>query len=91
MTTCQNHDINIIMKALAVGELKAQFSEVLEEVKQGKKVGILYGRAKKPVAMIVPYNREEKKTERKIGILDGKATIQFNEDFEMTSEELCNI
>ena len=78
------------MKALAVGELKAHFSEVLEEVKQGKRIGILYGRAKKPVAMIVPYN-EGKKTERKIGILEGMATIQFKDDFEMTSEELCNL
>ena len=78
------------MKALAVGELKTQFSQILEEVKQGEKVGILYGRAKKPVAMIVPYH-EEKKTERRIGILDGKATIEFRDDFAMTTEELCGL
>ena len=47
-------------------------------------------RAKKPVAMIVPYP-EEKKGKRKIGILDGKATITFRNDFEMTTEELCNL
>jgi antitoxin (DNA-binding transcriptional repressor) of toxin-antitoxin stability system len=78
------------MKAMAVGELKTHFSEVLQEVRQGKKVGILYGRVKKPVAMIVPY-QEENKSERKIGILDGKATIKFMDDFEMTAEELCNL
>ncbi|MDR0475825.1 MAG: prevent-host-death protein [Treponema sp.] len=78
------------MKAMAVGELKTHFSEVLEEVKQGQKVGILYGRVKKPVAMIVPY-QEEKKGERKIGVLDGKAKITFREDFEMTTEELFNL
>ena len=78
------------MKAMAVGELKTNFSAVLEEVRKGEKVGILYGRAKKPVAMIVPYS-EEKKGERKIGILDGKANIQFRDDFEMTTEELCNL
>ena len=75
---------------MAVGELKAHFSEILEEVRQGEKVGILYGRAKKPVAMIVPYS-EEKKAERKIGILDGKASVQFSDDFKMTAEELCNL
>jgi len=74
---------------MAVGELKTYFSKVLEEVRQGKKIGILYGRAKNPVAMIVPY-QAEKKTGRKIGILDGKVTIQFNDDFEMTTEEFCN-
>ena len=78
------------MKAMAVGELKTHFSEILEEVRHGKKVGILYGRAKDPVAMIVPY-KEEKKSERKIGILDGKVTIEFRDDFEMTAEELCNL
>ena len=78
------------MKAMAVGELKTHFSEILEEVSRGKTIGITYGRAKKPVAMIVPYH-EEKPAKRKIGILDGKATIEFKDDFDMTTEELCNI
>jgi antitoxin (DNA-binding transcriptional repressor) of toxin-antitoxin stability system len=77
------------MKAMAVGEVKAHFSEVLKEVKNGKKVGILYGKTKKPIAMIVPY--EEGKKERKIGILDGKIKIEFRNDFEMTSEELLEM
>ena len=74
---------------MAVGELKTNFSAVLDEVRKGRKIGILYGRAKKPVAMIVPYT-EEKKTERKIGILDGKSKIVFRKDFKMTVEELCD-
>ena len=78
------------MKAMAVGELKTHFSQILDEVKHGKKVGILYGRAKKPVAMIVPYH-EDKKAERKIGILDGKVSIEFRDDFAMTTEELCSL
>jgi antitoxin (DNA-binding transcriptional repressor) of toxin-antitoxin stability system len=78
------------MKAMAVGEIKTHFSQILGEVKNGKKVGILFGRAKKPVAMIVPY-MEEKKSERKIGILDGKVKIEFTNDFKMTTEELCDL
>jgi antitoxin (DNA-binding transcriptional repressor) of toxin-antitoxin stability system len=78
------------MNAMPVGELKAHFSEVLEEVKQGNKVGILYGRTKEPIAMIVPYV-EEKETERKIGVLDGKIKIEFKDDFEMTTEELVEM
>ena len=79
------------MKAMPVGELKTHFSEILEEVSHGKTIGITYGRAKKPVAMIVPYQNDEKKAERKIGILDGKVTIEFKDDFAMTTEELCNL
>jgi antitoxin (DNA-binding transcriptional repressor) of toxin-antitoxin stability system len=78
------------MKAMPVGKLKTHFSKILAEVKQGNKVGILYGRTKEPVAMIVPY-AEEKATERKIGILDGKIKIVFKDDFEMTTEELAEM
>jgi len=50
---------------MAVGELKTRFSEILNEVRSGKKVGIVYGKKKEPVAMIVPYS-QEKKAEREI-------------------------
>jgi antitoxin (DNA-binding transcriptional repressor) of toxin-antitoxin stability system len=76
------------MKTLPVGELKAQFSEVLEKVKSGESFGILYGKKKKPIAMIVPYKDSVEKKERKIGLLEGKVNIQFSDDFRMSEEEL---
>ena len=78
------------MKTMAVGELKTHFSEVLEKVKQGETVGILYGRAKKPVAMIVPY-QEEKKGKRKIGIMDGKAAVTITGDGKISEEEFLGL
>jgi antitoxin (DNA-binding transcriptional repressor) of toxin-antitoxin stability system len=78
------------MKTMAFGELKTRFSKILEELRQGEKVGISYGRSKKPVAVLVPYG-ERGKAERKIGILDGKTRIEFRDDFEMTAEELLAI
>jgi antitoxin (DNA-binding transcriptional repressor) of toxin-antitoxin stability system len=79
------------MKTMPVGELKAQFSEVLEKVKQGESFGILYGRKKKPIAMIVPYIESKKRKERIIGLLDGKIDIKISEDFQMTEEELLGL
>ena len=79
------------MKTLPVGELKAQFSDVLEHVRKGESFGILYGKKKKPVAMIVPYKEDQEKSERNIGILDGKIKIDFAEDFEITEEELLGM
>jgi antitoxin (DNA-binding transcriptional repressor) of toxin-antitoxin stability system len=79
------------MKTLPVGELKAQFSEVLEKVKLGESFGILYGKKKKPIAMIVPYKDSISKKERKIGLLDGKVNIQISDDFKMTEEELLGL
>ena len=75
------------MKTLPVGELKAQFSEVLEKVKLGESFGILYGKKKKPIAMIVPFPDQEEKKERELGLLEGKAKVKFSEDFKMTEEE----
>ena len=79
------------MKTLPVGELKAQFSEVLEKVRKGEKFGIIYGKKKKPVAMIVPYVDNGKKKERKLGILDGKCSIRFADDFKMTEAEFVDL
>ena len=79
------------MKTLPVGEIKAQFSEVLEKVKQGESFGILYGKKKRPIAMIVPYVETAKKPERQIGILDGKTQIKFADNFKMTEEEFLGL
>ena len=74
------------MKALTVAEIKTHFSDVLVQVKNGENIKILYGKAKKPVAMIVPISNTN--SPRKIGILDGKTRIEFSDDFAMTPEEL---
>jgi antitoxin (DNA-binding transcriptional repressor) of toxin-antitoxin stability system len=42
------------MPAMTVGEIKRHFSEVLDKVQSGTEYQILYGRAKKPIARIVP-------------------------------------
>lgn len=79
------------MKTMPVGELKANFSEILDSVLQGQKIGIVYGKKKKPVAMIVPYVEDEVKGKRRIGLLEGKASVRFHDDFEMTTEELLDL
>ncbi len=79
------------MKTLPVGELKAQFSEVLEKVQEGESFAILYGKKKKPVAMIVPFRAPVTKRPRKIGILEGKVKLKFAPDFKMTEEELLGL
>ena len=79
------------MKTLPVGEFKAQFSEVLAKVKQGESFGILYGKKKEPIAMIVPYVDSEEKKERRLGILDGKVKIVFADDFKITEQEFLDV
>ncbi|TGL84876.1 prevent-host-death protein [Leptospira congkakensis] len=78
------------MKSYSVGKLKSHFSEVLESVKKGEKVGILFGKNKNTIAMIVPIHPKTA-ANRKIGLLDGKVKISFDKDFSITEEEFLNI
>lgn len=78
------------MKTMTVGEFKTHFSEVLEEVKQGMKVAVTYGKSREIVGYFVPKSAETLK-KRKLGILKGKATIVFKPDFKMTEEELLGL
>lgn len=79
------------MKSLSVGELKAQFSVVLEKVQQGETFEIVFGKKKEPVARIVPVNDAEPKKKRKLGAWDGKVKVTFGPNFKMTDEELLDL
>jgi antitoxin (DNA-binding transcriptional repressor) of toxin-antitoxin stability system len=77
------------MKAMTVAELKTNFSDILIQVQNGENVKILYGKSKKPVAMIIPL--EGKNCPREIGILDGKATFKISGNSKISEEEFLGI
>ena len=77
------------MDSLTVAEVKARFSNLLIRVKNGEKVKILYGKSKRPVAMIVPIENINKP--RKIGVLDGKAKFTTNGNGKISEEEFLEI
>ncbi|MFN0037070.1 MAG: type II toxin-antitoxin system Phd/YefM family antitoxin [Saprospiraceae bacterium] len=74
------------MKVLTVGDLKTNFSEVLKAVQVGEEFAIAFGKRKEVVAYLIPKHLQ-KNGKRKIGILEGKASITFKDDFKMTAEE----
>jgi antitoxin (DNA-binding transcriptional repressor) of toxin-antitoxin stability system len=75
------------MKAFTVGEFKAQFSQLLNMVRGGQEIEILYGKAKKPVAMLVPV----KEKNRDLGMLDGKARFTEKDGGKITEEEFLGL
>ncbi|MEJ2880680.1 type II toxin-antitoxin system Phd/YefM family antitoxin [Pedobacter sp. GR22-6] len=75
------------MKTLTVGEFKTHFAEVLEQVKAGIGFAVTYGRKKEIVGYFLPESLIEKPA-RKLGILEGKATVVFKDDFKMSEEDL---
>ena len=75
------------MITIPIAELKAQFCKVLDAVRAGERVGVLCGKSREPVAMIVSCEPVDL-PERDVGFLDGKVRIAFMDDFDTSEEEL---
>ena len=73
------------MKTMTVGEFKSHFSEVIEDVKKGMKIAVTFGKKKEIVGYFTPEPPSPPK--RQLGLWEGKATVVFGDDWEMTVEE----
>jgi antitoxin (DNA-binding transcriptional repressor) of toxin-antitoxin stability system len=78
------------MKTLQSAEAKSHFSSILKDVEAGTEVAIAYGRKKKTVAVIIPYEKWKKSKKRQLGTLEGKMSVRFAANFSMTDDELAN-
>lgn len=76
------------MIQMTVGDFKAKFSSVLEQVMNGEEVQILYGRLKKPVACLSKVTEKPKRKKRPLGSYEGKASYWEDETFEFNPEWL---
>ncbi len=75
------------MQTVQVAEFKARFSEIIEAVRAGKTVVVSYGKSRKNVAALVPYDQLPAAAPRRLGILSGQASVSFASDFEISEEE----
>jgi len=68
------------MRTIQVGQLKSEFSSILEKVQNdGEKYIIEYGRRHKKVALIIPYDKSiEEKEKRTFGLLAGRFIVPEN-------------
>ena len=78
------------MKTMTVGEFKTHFSEVIEQVKAGIEIAVTYGKKKEIVGYFLPKSSQPQ-AKRQLGILEGKASATFADDFKMTEEEFLGI
>ena len=74
------------MKRMTVREFKTQFSDVIEQVKSGEQIAVTFGKKKQVVGYFLS-EISEPKSKRKLGILEGKASVNFHPDFKITEEE----
>jgi hypothetical protein len=69
-------------------EFKKNFSKVIRQLKTGEQFTIMSENGGEIIGFLTP--EVPKKFERKLGILEGKATFTFAEDFKITEEEFLN-
>jgi antitoxin (DNA-binding transcriptional repressor) of toxin-antitoxin stability system len=78
----------MVVKAMTVGQIKAEFSDVLADVRKGQTVAVEFGRKRKRVAMIVPY--QEATEARKLGVLRETASFLWMGDGKISDDDLLN-
>ncbi len=78
------------MKTVSVAHFKAQFSDLLNEVRGGERIAIQYGRRKETVAILIPAGGSNESPNRPLGILQGKASFRLRTCFKMTEEDFLN-
>jgi prevent-host-death family protein len=74
------------MRTVSVGDLKANFSEILKDIDKGEKIIVTFGKKSKKMAVIVPFNEYFGK-KRKLGLLAKRGKVWFSNDWSMTEEE----
>lgn len=81
------------MQSIQVGQLKTNFSTILQSIQENGKTYIIeYGKKHKKVAMIIPYDKRlEENAERTFGLLEEKGSFYMNKNFAMTDEELLGL
>ncbi len=76
------------MRTVQVGELKSRFSELIDAVRTGETIVVAYGRSQEKVAALIPYDQLPAAQPRTLGVLAGRASVAFADDFSMTDEDL---
>lgn len=77
-----------VKTSYTIGEFKAHLPEALDAVQKGDTISITYGRARRPVAELVPPARVQKR--RKLGALCGKVKVSLSADWKMDEEAFLN-
>ncbi len=78
------------MNQMTVADFKAEFSSVLARVQMGEQFQILFGRTKKPVAVLSPLEPSKKK-KRTLGTYNGKASFSEQGDGKISLEEFLGM
>ncbi|MBE7411541.1 MAG: hypothetical protein L6Q54_08740 [Leptospiraceae bacterium] len=54
-------------------------------------MAISFGKKKEKITDLIPYSKYAKKSNRKIGLLEKKASFKMSSDFKISDEELFDL
>ncbi|QOI97286.1 MAG: prevent-host-death protein [Flammeovirgaceae bacterium] len=78
------------MKVISVGEFKEKMAFFIERILKGEEFIVSYGRKKNKIFKISPISKS-RQFKRKLGSLEGKATLVIGKDWKITDEELLKL
>jgi antitoxin (DNA-binding transcriptional repressor) of toxin-antitoxin stability system len=79
------------MRTLTIGELKAQFSEVIQAVQTGEEIAVAFGKKKEIIAYLIPKSARPTALKRRLGLLAGRGEVRFADDFKLTDNEFLGL
>jgi antitoxin (DNA-binding transcriptional repressor) of toxin-antitoxin stability system len=78
------------MKTITVAEFEAGFAAVIAQVKSGEEIEVCYTEGQHEiVGYFLPAS--QRPPIRKIGIMEGKASAMFHEDYTITEKEFLGL
>ena len=78
------------MEQMTVADFKSRFSEVVAKVANGESIQILYGRSRRPIAVLSAYTADTY-GKRTIGTFDGIASVSETDGGKITEEEFLGL
>ena len=78
------------MEQMTVADFKSRFSDVIAHVSNGESVQILFGRSKRPIAVLSP-NSASQKEKRQLGTFEGIASFSEVDDGKITEEDFLGL
>jgi hypothetical protein len=78
------------MKTISIEEFKTNLSKFEKKILNGEEFVVTHGQ-KKEKPFKASIHAKQKPKRRKLGILKGKLTVKFNNDWDMSEEELLDL
>jgi antitoxin (DNA-binding transcriptional repressor) of toxin-antitoxin stability system len=79
------------MKTISLAEAETDVKSFLYDIASGNELTITNDKNEEKIAVIIPYEKWETTSKRRLGTLQKRGSVVFEDDFSMTAEELVGL